>query len=634
MAEEVKITKEKIKEVEEEWQSNLLSWKSKRKQSKRNNEEEFEEPNSINQRKIKTFNEILHEKAKSGHRIGYNLHHYLTNEEGDNLIDNKSNHDGLSTDQIDHSEKNQNEQQKTDQHSQLNDNRSNENRLITNSPKEFSSNNLSQNKNAQNNQTNNYQINNYQINNYSLNNYQTNNYSSLSNNSNTVNYSSREDKKSINQLNNSQNLLNSDKNYSSNNSINSSINSSSNSSCKLINNKKTIDLKTNENREPQDESKKLSFKAKLSAFESLAKTEPKKPLEKTPPVKNKLRMSSSNNLITDRKTEEQETNNNFSKRFTSKSNENLSKFKSNLQDKDNNVNTKLINKRDLNSTKSESNLQFNAAYEQLNKNQEQTQSDQHLNDQHLNDQNLNDQHLNDQHSNHKNSTDQQTIQSDQLLNDQHLDDQSDRLIKQEINNQSDLLNTRSSNETIPNTINNLQQFDCDYEVSELSKRMQQNQISTSLDLLDEQPNLTHSSNHSNNYHPTIHSIPHQFSLDELSPTSNQMNNQLNNLQEPTNYFNDDYANSQLYNQQTNLTSHNIINNSLPTLQNDYSSGANQLYQAATNSNKQTISGPIIPQTAANYYDENVVGLYGNYYNTSNLTANAYQLQKNNVCIFF
>ena len=38
MAEEVKITKEKIKEVEEEWQNNLLSWKSKRRQSNNSSE--------------------------------------------------------------------------------------------------------------------------------------------------------------------------------------------------------------------------------------------------------------------------------------------------------------------------------------------------------------------------------------------------------------------------------------------------------------------------------------------------------------------------------------------------------------------------------------------------------------------
>ncbi len=38
LAEKVKITKEKIKEVEEEWQNNLMSWKSKRKLTKNNSE--------------------------------------------------------------------------------------------------------------------------------------------------------------------------------------------------------------------------------------------------------------------------------------------------------------------------------------------------------------------------------------------------------------------------------------------------------------------------------------------------------------------------------------------------------------------------------------------------------------------
>lgn len=38
LAEEVKITKEKIKETEEEWQNNLMSWKSKRKLTKNNSD--------------------------------------------------------------------------------------------------------------------------------------------------------------------------------------------------------------------------------------------------------------------------------------------------------------------------------------------------------------------------------------------------------------------------------------------------------------------------------------------------------------------------------------------------------------------------------------------------------------------
>jgi hypothetical protein len=86
LAEEVKITKDKIKEVEEEWQNNLLNWKSKRRQSRgtcnvtstrAQLEPENDEVNS--NRKIKTFSEILNEKAKSGYRIGYNLHKYIRN---------------------------------------------------------------------------------------------------------------------------------------------------------------------------------------------------------------------------------------------------------------------------------------------------------------------------------------------------------------------------------------------------------------------------------------------------------------------------------------------------------------------------------------------------------------------------
>ncbi len=34
-------------------------------------------------RKTKTFSEILNEKAKSGYRIGYNLHKYVGSEEDD-----------------------------------------------------------------------------------------------------------------------------------------------------------------------------------------------------------------------------------------------------------------------------------------------------------------------------------------------------------------------------------------------------------------------------------------------------------------------------------------------------------------------------------------------------------------------
>jgi len=96
LAEEVKITKEKIKEVEEEWQSNLLNWKSKRRSgnnlnnnnngSSNNGSTELldqgsNENDDAATRKVKTFTEILSEKAKSGHRLGYNLRRYVATDD-------------------------------------------------------------------------------------------------------------------------------------------------------------------------------------------------------------------------------------------------------------------------------------------------------------------------------------------------------------------------------------------------------------------------------------------------------------------------------------------------------------------------------------------------------------------------
>lgn len=87
----MKITKEKIKEVEEEWQSNLLNWKSKRRSSNNlnNNGSTGGSSDLLDQeedgtgRKIKTFTEILSEKAKSGHRLGYNLRRYVATDDED-----------------------------------------------------------------------------------------------------------------------------------------------------------------------------------------------------------------------------------------------------------------------------------------------------------------------------------------------------------------------------------------------------------------------------------------------------------------------------------------------------------------------------------------------------------------------
>lgn len=572
LAEEVKITKEKIKEVEEEWQNNLLNWKSKRRQNKRNNDEEL---NSINNsRKIKTFSAILNEKAKSGHRIGYNLHHYLMNEDEDNnLIDqltesnNESDQsnkpDENKTDQID---SNLNEETiKLSNQKELNSQKSidkheieNQSELINNTDllKEYSS-NLSQNEFAQDNQ-----------------------------------------------------IIKKENNKNESNQSETKVNSS----CKLNNDKKEIFNQqpqkniTNRRVEPetdkQDESKKLSFKARLSAFENLTKNEVQKPLEKTPPVKNKLRMSSSNNLITDKKIieETKEEIGNFSKRFTSKSNENLSKFKNNQQDAKTNKRT------EFNFTKSESNLTT-----KLNSNINQNNANQHVSYQ-------------TEQSEH--------IQSDEQLNKEKLN---------EINNYEPM-NIRSNNEVISTTISNKdnnQQLDCDYEVSELSKRMQ-HQLSTSPNILHHQQSKTHPNiNQLGNAHSTAvdstscitsHSSIHNnqtfmASIEELNPINNQT----------TNYFNDDYANSQLFNQHHQISSHNLINNLQPQFSPEYTvdpnqpilnQQPNQLYQTVANQQK-SISNSMLPQ-AGQFYEEN---MYGNYYNTGNHQGiNAYQLQKHNVSI--
>lgn len=81
-AEQIRIAEEtKIKEVEEEWQNNLLKWKSKRRQQFHHSPE----PNDLSTlgdvsnsgRKIKTFAEIIEERAKSGNRLGFHLQRYI-----------------------------------------------------------------------------------------------------------------------------------------------------------------------------------------------------------------------------------------------------------------------------------------------------------------------------------------------------------------------------------------------------------------------------------------------------------------------------------------------------------------------------------------------------------------------------
>ncbi|CAG2164748.1 unnamed protein product [Oppiella nova] len=123
LAEEVKITKEKIKEVEEEWHNNLMSWKSKRRQSKNSSEDESGTSLATN-RKTKTFSEILSDKAKSGQRIGYNLHKYL---DGDleNETDLRSNGDHNSSD-----DKNSDDSMSEDNDKHVNYNNNNNNNII------------------------------------------------------------------------------------------------------------------------------------------------------------------------------------------------------------------------------------------------------------------------------------------------------------------------------------------------------------------------------------------------------------------------------------------------------------------------------------------------------------------------
>lgn len=119
LAEEVKITKEKIKETEEEWQNNLMSWKSKRKLTKNNSDGEYDDIVIVNKcaqlcflhsdtsmqpatnRKTKTFTEILEGKARAGARIGYNLQKYIgVDDEDENVMmmsQQQQRHDGLFT---------------------------------------------------------------------------------------------------------------------------------------------------------------------------------------------------------------------------------------------------------------------------------------------------------------------------------------------------------------------------------------------------------------------------------------------------------------------------------------------------------------------------------------------------------
>lgn len=91
LAEETNISKEKIKEVEEEWQNNLLNWKSKRRQQITQTLEHepnnpFETSDSSGGRKIKTFAEMIEQRAKSGNRLGFHLQRYLGEEDEEERI--------------------------------------------------------------------------------------------------------------------------------------------------------------------------------------------------------------------------------------------------------------------------------------------------------------------------------------------------------------------------------------------------------------------------------------------------------------------------------------------------------------------------------------------------------------------
>lgn len=342
--------------------------------------------------------------------------------------------------------------------------------------------------------------------------------------------------------------------------------------------------------------KKLSFKAKLSAFESLTKVEPKKPIEKTPPVKNKLRMSSSSNLIADKKQDDKtdEQTSNFSKRYTSKSNENLNKFIRSTQQTDQMQSSKQemelnarFNRTDSNTTKSESNLNINdisnQTYQPINALQN-TQSDQQLN---------------------KETTDHQT-----------------------------------------EIMTNQQQFDCDYEISQLSKRMQNQQLST---LPNQQQQLTTTVATSTKQNPVssinkpihqssqsihLNQQPQQFINNSAIPTAPVTTGSTTDHQ-TTNYFSDDYVNSSIYNQNHHqLTSHYLISKLQPPQHSNNNSLIKTDYLDSNQSNYQQISSSttksqqphslsassIIPQSSTGvYYDDNM-GIYGNHYYSNQPTA--------------
>lgn len=108
VAEESKISKNKIKEVEEEWQSNLLNWKSKRRQQfvgvhLNDNEDEQNNNGPDSGRKIKTFAEMVEQRVKTGNRLNFHLQRYIGSDDSEQSQDDEGDesNDRNSADAVD-----------------------------------------------------------------------------------------------------------------------------------------------------------------------------------------------------------------------------------------------------------------------------------------------------------------------------------------------------------------------------------------------------------------------------------------------------------------------------------------------------------------------------------------------------
>lgn len=93
VAQESKITKDKLKEVEEEWQTNLNKWKSKRRQhfvgpSSNGGEQNNNDLENSSGRKVKTFAEMIEQRARSNNtRLKFNLNRYIGSGDEDDAND-------------------------------------------------------------------------------------------------------------------------------------------------------------------------------------------------------------------------------------------------------------------------------------------------------------------------------------------------------------------------------------------------------------------------------------------------------------------------------------------------------------------------------------------------------------------